>query len=484
MLLKRFYDEKLAQASYMVGCQATGEALVVDANRNFEQFLEAAEQEGLRITAVSETHIHADFASGSRELATLTGAKLYLSDEGGEDWKYAFAKEAGATLLKGGDSFWVGNVRIDAIHTPGHTPEHLSFAVTDTPATDKVMGVLTGDFVFVGDVGRPDLLERAAGHEGTMEAAGRSLFKSLQNFKKFEDYVQIWPGHGAGSACGKGLGAIPSSTVGYERLVNWAFKIEDEAEFVEAVLAGQPEAPVYFATMKRINKEGPAYRSDFAAPKELSVDALIEILAVDENGDAKGVVVDTRSVQAFACAHVPGTLNIALGRAFTNWAGWLLPYDRPVYVVVEEGNLEALDDVVLSLATIGIDRVEGYFTDEIFEKWSEKTGHSLEGIERLTIDEAEKRLKQHDFSVIDVRGELERDAGYVPGTRHIPLGYLTKRLAELPADQAIGVHCQGGTRSPIAASLLKAHGIKNVFDMNAGFAGWKAAGKEVVIPKK
>ncbi len=484
MLLKRFYDEKLAQASYMVGCQATGEALVVDANRNFEQFLEAAKAEGLTITAVAETHIHADFASGSRELATITGAKLYLSDEGGEDWKYAFAKEAGAVLLKGGDEFWVGNVRIDAIHTPGHTPEHLSFAVTDTPATDKVMGVITGDFVFVGDVGRPDLLERAAGHEGTMEAAGRELFGSLQAFKKFEDYVQIWPGHGAGSACGKGLGAVPSTTVGYERIANWAFKIEDESEFVEAVLAGQPEAPTYFATMKRINKEGPAFRSDFTAPGELSAEKLIEILAANKNGGAKGVVVDTRSADAFAAQHVPGTLNISLGRAFTNWAGWLLPYDLPVYVLIDETKPDALDDVVLSLATIGIDRVEGYFTCETLDKWQAKTGNALESVERLSVDEAERRLKQEDLFVIDVRGKSENDAGAVPGARNIPLGHLEDRLGELPKDQSIAVHCQGGTRSAIAASLLKAHGMKNVLDMNAGFAGWKNAGKSVVVPKK
>lgn len=191
MLLKRFYDEKLAQASYMVGCQATGEALIVDPNRDFEQFLDAAAEEGMKIVAVTETHIHADFASGSRELAKKTGARLFLSGEGGPDWQYEFADEAGAQLLYDGDSFWVGNVRIDAMHTPGHTPEHLSFALTDTPATDKVMGVFSGDFVFVGDVGRPDLLERAAGFEGTMEAAARKLFASLGRFKQLEDYVQI-----------------------------------------------------------------------------------------------------------------------------------------------------------------------------------------------------------------------------------------------------------------------------------------------------
>lgn len=480
MLLKRFYDEKLAQASYLVGCQATGEAVVIDANRNLEQFIEAAEAEGLKITAVTETHIHADYLSGSRELAARTGAQLYLSGEGGADWQYAFAEEAGAIVLKDGDSFWVGNVRIDALHTPGHTPEHMSFAVTDTPATDKVMGVFTGDFVFVGDVGRPDLLERAAGFEGTMEKAGRVLFQSLQRFQELDDYVQIWPGHGAGSACGKGLGAVPSSTVGYERLYNWAFQITDEDEFVEAVLSGQPEAPLYFATMKRLNKEGPAYRSDVLRPARMSAERLIQIF----EGGREGVVIDARSRDAFAAGHVPGSLNIELGRAFTNWAGWLLPYDQPLYLVIQEDEVDTLEDAVLSLATIGFDRIDGYFTEHALHDWSEKTGQELALLDRISIDYAEKGLKEDRLTLLDVRGKAERNRGHVPGSLHIPLGYLAANLAELPKEQPIAVHCQGGTRSAIAAGLLKAHGFKNVYDLSAGFAGWKNAGKPVVIPRQ
>ena len=214
MFFKRFYDTKLAQASYLIGCQQTGEALVVDPNRDVEQYVTAADAEGLRVTHVTETHIHADFVSGARELAARTGARLLLSDEGDAEWKYAYAAGAKARLLKDGDSFMVGNVRIEALHTPGHTPEHLSFLVTDMPAAAGPWGILTGDFVFVGDVGRPDLLERAAGYVGTMEAAAHTLFHSLERFRALTDHVQVWPGHGAGSACGKSLGAIASSTVG------------------------------------------------------------------------------------------------------------------------------------------------------------------------------------------------------------------------------------------------------------------------------
>ncbi len=251
MLLKRFYDDHLAQASYLIGCQATGEALVVDPHRDAEMYIAGAAREGVRITHVTETHIHADYASGSRELAARTGAQLYLSDEGGEDWRYGFADEDGAVLLRDDDEIAVGNIRVRALHTPGHTPEHLSFLVTDGAATDEPMGLLSGDFIFVGDVGRPDLLEKAAGVAGTMETGARQLFRSLRRAAELPAHLQLWPGHGAGSACGKALGAVPTSTLGYERLVSWAFQYDDEDAFVAAVLDEQPEPPRYFATMKR-----------------------------------------------------------------------------------------------------------------------------------------------------------------------------------------------------------------------------------------
>jgi glyoxylase-like metal-dependent hydrolase (beta-lactamase superfamily II) len=226
--LRQLYYDQLAQASYLVGCAATGEALVVDPNRDLDQYFALAEREGFRITAITETHIHADFVSGAHELAQRSGARLYLSAEGAPDWQYAFAQEAGAVLLHDGDTIMVGNLRLDVLHTPGHIPEHLAFLLTDTKGADAPMGLFTGDFVFVGDVGRPDLLERAAGYAGTMEAGARRIYASLQRFQDLPDYLQVWPGHGAGSACGKALSAVPQSTVGYEKRFNWGLQIHDE----------------------------------------------------------------------------------------------------------------------------------------------------------------------------------------------------------------------------------------------------------------
>lgn len=319
MFLKRFYDDQLAQASYMVGCARAGQALAIDPNRNVEQYIAAAEAEGVRITHVTETHIHADFVSGSRELAQRAGARLFLSDEGGADWKYAFGGEAGAELLRDGSSFNVGDVRVDVLHTPGHTPEHLTLLITDTASADKPMGAFTGDFIFVGDVGRPDLLERAARISGTMEESARQLFRSIQRFKTLPDYLQLWPGHGAGSACGKALGAVPQSSLGYEKLFNWGFTTRDEREFVDLVLAGQPEPPKYFAEMKRINREGPPILGSFRHPERLPASRLAELL---ERG---GLVIDVRHSSDFAVAHISGTINIPLNHSFTTWAGWLTP---------------------------------------------------------------------------------------------------------------------------------------------------------------
>ena len=237
MLLKRIYEDGLAQASYLLACEQTGRAIVIDPNRDVGRYIDAADEEGVDITDVTETHIHADFVSGARELARRTGAHLMLSGDGGPEWQYRFAAAEGAKLLHHGNRFDVGTIRFDVRHTPGHTPEHQCFLVTDTTMSDRPVGMLTGDFLFVGDVGRPDLLERAAHVEGTMIAMARDLFRSLRALRDLPDYLQIWPGHGAGSACGKALGMLPSTTLGFERVANWAFQIENEGEFVRAVRA-------------------------------------------------------------------------------------------------------------------------------------------------------------------------------------------------------------------------------------------------------
>jgi hydroxyacylglutathione hydrolase len=461
MLLKLLYDPGLAQASWLVGCQATGEALVVDPNRDVAGYLAAARAEGLTIRHVTETHIHADFASGSRELAQATGARLYLSAEGGPDWQYAFAAGSGATLVKDGDRITVGNVRLDVMHTPGHTPEHLAFQLTDGAATDRPMGAFTGDFVFVGDVGRPDLLERAAGMEGTMEAGARQLFASLQRFKRLPDYLQIWPAHGAGSACGKSLGAVPSSTMGYERFANWGFTTEREEDFVRIVLEGQPEPPAYFAIMKRINRDGVPLLGTLADLPHLEPSRLAAALA------AGAQVVDLRATRDFAARHVPGTLNIPLSRSFLTYAGTVLDYTRPVVLLARDAAQAA--EARADLTRIGFDRVDGWCGPE-----------ALEGAAGRTVQEdpaeVAGRLAAGGVVLLDVRGRAELAEGAVAGAVHIPMSELVRRLAEVPAGRPVVCLCESGSRSAVVASLLKARGRADVSNLAGGIAGWRRAG--------
>jgi len=462
MLLKRIYDTKLAQASYLIGCAATGEAIVIDPNRDIEQYISAADDEGLRVTHVTETHIHADFVSGSREFAQKTGAQLILSDEGDADWKYLFAAESGARLVHDGDEFMVGNLKFEVLHTPGHTPEHISFLVTDTPATDKPMGAITGDFVFVGDVGRPDLLEKAARVVGTMEAGARTLFRSLQRFKELPDYIQIWPGHGAGSACGKALGAVPFSTLGYEKIANWGLAVTDENEFVQMVLAGQPEPPLYFAEMKRINKEGPRLLGGFNVPPRLESGAISALLA------GSGSVIDTRPAADFAEGHIPGTVNIPLNKSFNTWAGWLVPFDRDFHLIVDD---DRIGEAVRDLAMIGLDSVAGYFNADAVAEWS--GSGELATIGQISVGELAERMQTDDVKVIDVRGLSEWEAGHIPGASNIPVGLLPARLEEVPSASPVVVHCQSGGRSSIAASVLHSRGYTNVVNLTGGIEQWK-----------
>ncbi|MDQ3697841.1 MAG: rhodanese-like domain-containing protein, partial [Gemmatimonadota bacterium] len=443
MLLKRFYDVKLAQASYLIGCQATGEALVVDANRDVEQYMRSAVAEGVRIAHVTETHIHADFVTGSRELAHRTGAALYLSGEGGVDWSYAYAPEAGATLLRDGDTFRAGHVVVRAMHTPGHTPEHICFLVTDSAGADRPMGILSGDFVFVGDVGRPDLLERAAKQAGTMQTAARTLFKSLEKFRALPDYLQLWPGHGAGSACGKGLGAVPQSTVGYEKMFNWALAVGSEDEFVPMVLAGQPEPPPYFAHMKRINKEGPTLLGELPRPRRLAAEQLATLLGARESASPPvALVIDIRPAAESARGAVPGTFSIPHNKSFTSWAGWLLPYDRDLYLIVGDAGDDAIDEAVRDLAMIGLDRVAGYFGADSIRAWA-SAGRPLDIVREIAVSELASMLERGAVTELDVRAADEWESGHLPGVANIPLGYLTERLDEVPRGSPLVTQCQG-----------------------------------------
>ena len=272
MLVERIYDEDLAQACWLIGCQATREALIIDPERDVCRYIEAARNAGFKIVAVAETHIHADFLSGSHELAIATGATVYLSNHGGEDWSYVWPKNSSAKVKSviDGDSFNIGNITITVVHTPGHTPEHICFLVNDVN-TNEPIGYATGDFVFVGDLGRPDLLETAAGIEGVMEASASELHESCLRFMNMDDYIQVWPAHGAGSACGKALGAMPQSTVGYEKRTSPPLQLLDhESAFVEFMLAEQPEPPLYFARMKQMNRDGVPLLGELPSPRRIT----------------------------------------------------------------------------------------------------------------------------------------------------------------------------------------------------------------------
>ena len=457
MLLKYFYDESLAQASYLVGCAQTGEALVVDPARDVTPYLRTAEKEGLRVTHVTETHIHADFVSGGRELAAQTGATLYLSDMGDEAWKYAYAEEPNVITVRDGDNWMVGNIRIEVVHTPGHTPEHIAFVITDTVAADQPIGVFTGDFLFVGDVGRPDLLEEAAGLVGTKEVGAVQQFHSVNRFKQLPDHLQVWPGHGAGSACGKALGAIPSTTLGYEKLFNPAFQFEKEEDFVSWLLDGQPEAPRYFAQMKRVNKEGPALLHELPEPQRLNQLALEAALQAD------AFVVDLRNEADYARAHVPGSISIPASAAnFTTYVGWFVDYTEPLYVIIP--SLEEWPTLLRDLRAIGIDNISGYFGPEVILG-------AAESLPKTSATDVAARM-DNNIVIIDVRGRSEYQTQHIVGAHHIPLGALPQRLDEIPHNNPVFVHCASGYRSQIAASLLQAHGYDNVINLADSTEVW------------
>jgi hydroxyacylglutathione hydrolase len=464
MLLKRLYDDGLAQASYLVGSERTGEALVIDPLRDLEPYLAAAAEEELRITHVTETHIHADFLSGARELVRLTGARLLLSAEGGPDWQYHFAADERAELLRDGDRFAVGEIQVDVRHVPGHTPEHLIYLVTDGAAADRPLGIFTGDFIFVGDVGRPDLLERAAHVAGTMESSARALFQSLRAMREYPDYLQLWPGHGPGSACGKALGALPSTTLGYERLFNWAFQATDEDEFVRTVLAGQPEPPKYFGRMKLLNRDGPP-------PRPADAVAVLDAATLAARlAEGRATIVDTRPSAAFIAGFIPGTVNIPAGRSFTTWAGSLLSPDGDIIVIAEHERRAR--ELIRELSLIGFDRVAGWAEAGVVDRW-QQAGRQLNRVR--TID-ARGLEALDDAVVVDVRAESEWNEGHIPGARHIFLADLVDGADELPRDRPVVIACQGGSRSSIGTSLLRARGFQNVINFSGGFAEWQRTG--------
>ncbi|MEX2109384.1 MAG: rhodanese-like domain-containing protein [Gemmatimonadaceae bacterium] len=470
MIFRRFYDESLAQASYLIGCEKTREAIVVDPGLGLEDYARAAAAERVRISHVTETHIHADFVSGAKELAEKVGCLLSLSGEGGNQWTYSQHALSAARVIRAGSRIDLGSVTLEALHTPGHTAEHITLLVTDRDRGEEPVGALTGDFIFVGDVGRPDLLERAAGAAGSAQRSAAELFRSIQDFRSRPDHLQLWPGHGAGSACGKWLGSLPQTTLGYERLFNWAFSTPDEREFVKKALEDQPVPPRYFAEMKKINREA-------AVLPPASLPSLSNLKAVTAALEKGATIVDTRPARTFAESHVPGTINIPLGKSFLNWIGALVPYDRDLFLILD-GAARRAAVLAQQLRKIGLTRVAGYTGPDIIEEWARKYGNT-ERVQQVDVRSLDSRRRERSLQVVDVRSPDEWSAGHLPGALHIPLAALPERIREIDASAQVVVQCQGGGRSAIAASFMLANGVDSVANLEGGYDAWTASGLPV-----
>lgn len=459
MLLERIYDEDLAQAGYVIGCQATGEAVVIDARRDIAEYLTLTARHGMRIVAVTETHIHADYLSGTRELAAATGARMYVSGEGGADWQYGFD----AQRLHDGDTITVGNITIRARHTPGHTPEHLVFLVTDGAFSDEPGYMISGDFVFAGDLGRPDLLDEAAGGVDTRFEGARQLFAGLRDvFLTMPDHLQVFPGHGSGSACGKALGALPSTTVGYERRNAWWSRYltaGDEQGFIAELLDGQPDAHAYFARMKMQNREGPAILGDRAPVPELTIEAVADGLDRDAI-----TFVDTRSPDEAHLGTVAGSLNVPDGPKTVTHAAWA--YDpqrdaRPLVLLAPDQ--AAAQSIADRLLRVGIDRTAGYVT-------------TIEGLPAFVPPMVTPEgLADVDAALLlDVRQRTEYAAGHIPGAEQLSAARVLWHLDRLPRSGTIVTYCQSGARNTVASSALRRAGF-DVVELEGSYAAWSAA---------
>lgn len=447
MIFEQFYLECLSHASYLVGDQKSGTAAVVDPQRDIQQYLDRASELGLKITHVLETHFHADFLSGHLELAEATGAEICYGSEAKPQFP--------ARLLADGERLRFGDVVIEARHTPGHTPESTSYVVWENETDAEPYGILTGDTLFIGDVGRPDLLVSVG---KTADELGHMLFASIQNkILTLPDATRVFPAHGAGSACGKNLSTETSSTLGEQRATNYALQFVDADSFVAAVTEGQPEAPGYFIFDAVLNQKERGTLDEHTAPTRMT---LTQVLDARDN---KVQIVDTRESQFFATGHLRGSVNVGLAGRYAEYTGSVIRPDEDIVLITETGYET---EAKVRLARIGYDRVVGWFpVEDLADVPAE-----VERASRLTAAEfAEVRHNVDGLQVVDVRGDGEYKINHLDGATHIPVGQLRKRLGELDPAKPTVVYCAGGYRSSIAASVLRANGFADVSDVLGGF---------------
>jgi glyoxylase-like metal-dependent hydrolase (beta-lactamase superfamily II)/rhodanese-related sulfurtransferase len=462
MYFKQFYLACLAHASYLIG--SDGEAAVVDPQRDVEQYLSEAAARNLRIKYVVETHLHADFVSGHRELAARAGAEI------------VFGRRAGAAVphlaVSDGDVLEVGRVRLRVLETPGHTPESISLLVTDTQTPAAPPKVLTGDTLFIGDVGRPDL----AGSRGyTPEQMAGMLYDSLHGkLLRLADETEVYPAHGAGSMCGRNISKETSSTIGEQRRTNYALREMSREEFVRLMTIDLPEAPAYFPKDAEINRAGAAPLGELPRPQAL---APREVKAFAEAG--AGVVLDLRAAEEFGAGHVPGAVNVGLAGQFASWAGALLPLGTPLVLVAED---EAqIDEAIVRLARVGHEEVRGYLAGGM-RAWRE-AGYETDGVTQISVDELRRMLSEEEgLQVLDVRRPGEYEAGHAPRALNVPLSPQLAERAALEPARAVAVICAGGYRSSAATSLLRRAGFRHLLNVRGGTSAWVAAGYEVERP--
>lgn len=461
MYFKQFYLGCLAHGSYLLASE--GEAAIVDPQRDVDQYIEVAKANDFKIKYIIETHLHADFVSGHKELAAKTGAEIIFGAKANAQFEYLPAKD--------GDKFSIGSIELKVLETPGHTPESICILATETKNPDTPAKIFTGDTLFIGDVGRPDLV--ASKGFSQQEMAGH-LYDSLSKLSELPDSTEVYPAHGAGSLCGKHLSDERSSTIGKQKQFNYAFKpgISREA-FINMVTTDLPEVPAYFPKDAELNRKGAATLSDLPKPKMLT--------AVEANNEIKAgaILLDVRSGQEFAAGHIKGSLNIGLGGQFASWAGTLIAIGTPIILLTND--LEALDEAVMRLARIGIESVTGYLADGL-EGWL-KAGFEIIQTPVISASDLQDGIASaQTLCILDVRRKPEFDAGHIDGATNIPLAELPERIAEIDREKTVTLVCASGYRSSIAKSVLERAELTNLMNMLGGMKAWKTAGLPTVTP--
>lgn len=457
VVIDRVFTPGLAQVAYLVADRAAGELAVIDPRRDVTVYLDWARAHRARIVAILETHVHADFVSGARELAAATGAPVYAGRLGDQDFPH--------TPLDDGDEIAVGRARLRALWTPGHTPEHIAYLLFNPALGEEPVALFSGDALFVGEVGRPDLL----GEAQTQALAGQLFDTVTERLAPLPDGVVVYPGHTAGSSCGKKIGDAPSTTMGQEKRFNYAFQGRDKGQFIAMVLDGMPRPPAYYPALKKVNKSGAALLATLEEGRALSP---ADVAAAQADG---ALVVDTRSPEAFGAGHIPGAIFAGLGPDFTAWTGWLAPYDRALVLVLASDDRFA--EAVTELRRIGLDNIAGFLRGGQAAWHAE--GRPIERLPQMTAAELHARLAgpANDLTIFDVRTTDEWQMGHIERARHRFAGEIAQG-ADVPASDAaeIALICGSGYRSVVAGSILQARGRTGLINVTGGMDAWTAAG--------